>query len=118
MPAPIDLTGQQFGRLTAVHRDGHDTSGKTLWLFSCSCGGLVRARSEPVISGRQVSCGCHRAEVGRAHMQALHAAGVQKRPRSPEARAYMSFVRRRRELQRLGSQTSTRQYIDGQPAPL
>ncbi|WP_159076112.1 hypothetical protein [Microvirgula aerodenitrificans] len=42
MPAPIDLTGQQFGRLTALRRDGHDTSGKTLWLFSCSCGGLVR----------------------------------------------------------------------------
>lgn len=52
MPAPIDLAGQQLGKLTAVRRDGRDRSGHPLWLFTCECGNTVHARAEAVTSGR------------------------------------------------------------------
>ena len=53
----IDLTGQQFGHLTAlefvkVHK------GATLWRFRCSCGKEVVVNGAPVRTGKQKSCGC------------------------------------------------------------
>jgi hypothetical protein len=33
-----DITGQTFGRLTAVERAGSDKRGKVKWLCRCSCG--------------------------------------------------------------------------------
>ncbi len=51
-----DITGQAFGRLTAVSRvnDG--------WFCSCSCGGSTIRRTGPLNSGNVRSCGCLDAE--------------------------------------------------------
>ena len=33
-----DITGQRFGRLTAVERVGNDKRGRALWKCRCDCG--------------------------------------------------------------------------------
>ena len=59
--ALIDLTGKTFGRLTVKERKGN-SGGKSLWLCSCSCGNEKIVRGVHLRSGKQVSCGCYRAE--------------------------------------------------------
>ena len=55
----IDLTGQKFGRLTAVEKCGKDSSGKnSLWLCTCDCGGTTRATTTHLRNGHTQSCGC------------------------------------------------------------
>lgn len=54
----IDLTGQQFGRLTAIKRVGNGKHGESRWLFKCSCGNMHIAYGRSVRSGNTQSCGC------------------------------------------------------------
>jgi len=57
MPAPIDLTGRRFGRLTAV---GVDRSGVVRrWECRCECGATTLAATATLTTGRVVACpGC------------------------------------------------------------
>lgn len=63
-----DLTGQRFGRLTAISRAGSDTQGKATWRCRCECG------NEVVVTGTQLrrnntrSCGCLKREVTRKRL--------------------------------------------------
>lgn len=52
-----DLTGQRFGRLTAVQR-AENRNGRTAWLCRCDCGNLKVVPSNVLKSGRVKSCGC------------------------------------------------------------
>lgn len=65
MPKLIDITGQQFGRLTAVRRDVGSR-----WLCRCACGRETSVLSGNLRRGLQVSCGCQKkdrfADLGRA----------------------------------------------------
>lgn len=56
-----DLTGQRFGRLTAVRFDSKENA-KSVWIFACDCGAEVKARGTHVTSGKITSCGCYRDE--------------------------------------------------------
>lgn len=60
----IDVTGQKFGRLTAVSYQGWNGAHKTLWLFRCECGQEVVRRLATVRQGGIQSCGCLRREGG------------------------------------------------------
>ncbi len=60
MPSAIDLTGQKFGRLTAISYDL--SSGKRLWRFLCDCGKEKIANAAFVKYGTIQSCGCLRRE--------------------------------------------------------
>lgn len=52
-----DLTGQQFGYLTAIKPIG--TYGHTvLWECKCKCGNIKQATSSNLLSGQTRSCGC------------------------------------------------------------
>jgi len=54
-----DVTGQKFGRLTAIKFDSF--RGKyphAYWEFACECGSHVVARHNNVKFGTRVSCGC------------------------------------------------------------
>lgn len=62
MSVLIDLTGQQFGRLTVIHRSGKDNNGLVRWLCVCSCGVEKEVRGQDLRRGRQVSCGCWKDE--------------------------------------------------------
>lgn len=55
-----DLTGQQFGRLTAV---GYfKENSKTKWSCRCECGQMTAATTSDLRAGKTVSCGCFRAD--------------------------------------------------------
>lgn len=59
MPKFIDLTGQQFGRLTVLKRD--ENKGKFItWLCQCDCGNTTIVRGTDLKSGKILSCGCLR----------------------------------------------------------
>lgn len=54
----IDITGQRFGRLTVIRRDGFSNSWHTMWLCRCDCGNTVRVERGNLVNGRTRSCGC------------------------------------------------------------
>jgi hypothetical protein len=56
-PRKRDISGQFFGRLTALSPDGK-IGAATAWLFRCSCGTEKRIRMTSVTSGVVNSCGC------------------------------------------------------------
>jgi hypothetical protein len=58
---PLDLTGQTFGRLTAVRPVGR-AHRYVLWECRCSCGATARKTVNLLRSGGVMSCGCWRKE--------------------------------------------------------
>lgn len=59
-----DITGQKFGRLTAIRRVGINSAGQATWLCICDC----PEHNETVVAGSAlrggivVSCGCYNRE--------------------------------------------------------
>ncbi len=56
------LVGRRFGRLKVKHFIGVDRWRQSYWCCACNCGASVRVRGAKLLSGRQVSCGCARAD--------------------------------------------------------
>lgn len=57
----FDLTGRQFGRLTAISPAPHQQK-MTTWYCQCACGMLHVARTSMLSNGTTTSCGCLRSE--------------------------------------------------------
>lgn len=53
-----DITGQRFGRLTAVRFIGRDKNHHSIWLFKCDCGNDFDCLDGRVKTGNTKSCGC------------------------------------------------------------
>lgn len=57
-----DLTGQKFGHLIVLKRDGYTktTNGRkhVTWLCKCDCGNEIRVRGELLKNNNTTSCGC------------------------------------------------------------
>lgn len=62
-----DLSGQRFGRLTAISFDGA-RKGKSWWRCSCECGTEKVVAYQHLVSGLVRSCGCLRRERTRETM--------------------------------------------------
>ena len=61
MPRPTrDLTGQKFGRVTAIKRI--DEPGQSKWICVCDCGKKIVAASNNLLRGNTNSCGCYQRE--------------------------------------------------------
>lgn len=60
--ARADISGQVFGRLTAISDIGKDKYGYRYWKCNCSCGAKVVVRSHELKRGHTKSCGCLRRE--------------------------------------------------------
>lgn len=56
-----DLSGRQFGRLTASSFAGR-VSGRTLWKCVCDCGKAVVVEASSMKNGHTKSCGCRQRE--------------------------------------------------------
>ena len=52
-----DLTGQRFGKLVALSREGY-RGGQSLWLCRCDCGKTTTVAMSNLKSGHTTSCGC------------------------------------------------------------
>ena len=57
-----DLTGQHFGRLTALEIDHIDEKHKVYWRCSCSCGNEAVVLGILLTNGSTKSCGCLKRE--------------------------------------------------------
>ena len=57
-----DLTGQTFGRLTALHITGQDRLTNAIWHCRCVCGKSADVNRRQLVSGGTMSCGCLRTE--------------------------------------------------------
>lgn len=62
----LDLTGQWFGRLQVVARDGTYGSTHATWLCRCSCGNEKVVIGLNLRSGKSTSCGCAVLDANRA----------------------------------------------------
>lgn len=63
MGKTIDLTGQKFGRLTALNIVGKNYDRSYLWLCDCECGKQVVVSSYGLRKGTTKSCGCLQKEL-------------------------------------------------------
>lgn len=64
----IDLTGQQFGRLTVLEKSDKKTAnGNTNWVCLCACGHKSIVDGYSLRTGQTQSCGCLRREMARKH---------------------------------------------------
>lgn len=57
MAKKIDLTGQKFGRLTVIKRNGSKNQ-KAIWECKCDCGNYTMVNTDRLRSGKTRSCGC------------------------------------------------------------
>jgi hypothetical protein len=101
-----DLTNKQFGKLTALFFTGSDSSGKSVWLFACECGKFPLLRSNSVLTGNTLSCGCLKsARVKKWNIdRSTHGAiktpeywaykGAKGRCTNPKNRSYPDYGRR------------------------
>ena len=72
-PAPIDVTGQRFGRLVVIGRAKRPADVKACgayWLCKCDCGGEKVARGSNLRKFEVKSCGCLWHEPWRQRMAA------------------------------------------------
>lgn len=87
----IDLTGQKFGRLTAIVRSIGRTANGYKWFCECDCGNETFVLGVNLRSGQTRSCGCLSLEVNRAEKPWAVKHGMYK---SPEYQAYHDMIRR------------------------
>ncbi len=62
MRKPLNLSGQRFGRLVALHSTGSNNQGNSMWLCQCDCGNSIVANSQNLKNGHTQSCGCRKIE--------------------------------------------------------
>lgn len=65
MPKKIDLTGQKFGRLTVLYRNGSNKKGLVIWHCKCDCGNECDKLGIRLVKGVCKSCGCYRKDYAR-----------------------------------------------------
>lgn len=58
-----DITGNRYGRLVVIRRDGHAGKHAPAWLCQCDCGKTTRVQTGHLSSGHTKSCGCLNPEV-------------------------------------------------------
>ena len=67
MRKKLELTGQKFGRLTAIKRCDAKKDRKHIWLWQCDCGVKKEIVGCHVKDGRISSCGCLQIERSTTH---------------------------------------------------
>lgn len=71
----IDISGQKFGRLTAIRID-HRQGSRAIWLCKCDCGNETTASISNLRNGHTQSCGCKALENRIAACTTHHMAGT------------------------------------------
>lgn len=92
----IDLTGQKFGRLTVIKRDGKNKKRQALWLCQCDCGNLARTTTYLLKSGKTKSCGCLQKEIAsKIGFKILFKEGQMKNKKYQRIRKILNSMRSR-----------------------
>jgi hypothetical protein len=83
-----DVTGQIFGRLTAVRFSHSDIYRASHWECLCSCGNSHTVNLSSLKSGAVRSCGCFQKEVAKQQVETHGMCG------KPEYRSWAGMVQR------------------------
>ena len=67
----LQLTGQEFNKLTVISKAGRDKSGHQLWWCRCVCKEYILLRKYHFMSGNTQSCGCFSRVCAREKMKKL-----------------------------------------------
>jgi hypothetical protein len=67
----VDITGQKFGKLTALKIVGRKRHG-FLWLCQCDCGNYKNALTTNLLNGVTRSCGCLHEETAKINGKGMH----------------------------------------------
>jgi len=81
-----DLTGQKFGRLTAIRPDEKDKWGSLLWECLCDCGKIKTINGHLLRRGNTKSCGCYRKSGEHTKTHGLSKSKIYKRWRETNQR--------------------------------
>ena len=65
MSALKDLTGQRFGRLVVIGREGSTAQGTATWRCLCDCGNECVVEGAKLRKGNTKSCGCLHNDAAR-----------------------------------------------------
>ena len=95
----IDITGQKFGRLTAIKYVDYTDNNGSKWLFRCECGNDIITNSSAVRKGRTKSCGCLNQELRKSRAKhgqigkPMYTAWVHMRQRcnNPKCKEYRNY---------------------------
>lgn len=97
----IDITGERFGRLTAIRPVRSESNEGVIWLCVCDCGNEVLEPAKRLRSGGVLSCGCLRkdkiAEVNRKHSKSHKSrlykvwVGMRQRCKDPNHKSYKNY---------------------------
>lgn len=105
----IDISGQKFGRLTAISTAGQTASRELMWRCSCECGGAAVVSGVDLRSGNTASCGCVRgcqsvarterlkerlSQITHGDTRLVTEDGSAKKKCSPEYKSWESMKRR------------------------
>lgn len=60
MVKAVDITGERFGRLTALSKTDKRKWGLVVWDLKCDCGNMFTATGSQLNTGNTKSCGCLR----------------------------------------------------------
>ena len=113
-----DMTGQTFGRLTAICATEKRKNRSVIWFCRCSCGNTIEVAQCDLVDGKNSSCGCLMREVAgnltsfRHHIDGTCIELLEKNTirsdnktgytgvsrRGTKYRAYISFKGRRYDL--------------------
>lgn len=96
----IDLTGQRFGRLTAIERDRTTKSRKPAWNCRCDCGNEITVYGVYLRNGSTKSCGClsidllkERSKTHGMSKSRLYGiwAGIKSRCKNPQRKKFPDY---------------------------
>jgi 5-methylcytosine-specific restriction endonuclease McrA len=71
MGAAVDITGQKFGKLTAIEPTDDRSDKKIVWRFLCDCGSTANVTAKAVIAGKTKSCGCFQKEQMQLYLNSM-----------------------------------------------
>ena len=91
MPARIDLTGQKFGRLTALYPVPNNNY-RTRWHCICDCGNTKDVLQQSLCNGHVRSCGCYRIERDKEKISALNASMNRESHNETKTRLYRIWI--------------------------
>lgn len=94
-----DITGQKFGKLTAIYPMRTNSTRRVWWVCSCDCGTLNhKVLTDNLTRGQVQSCGCVMYTIGKEHFNADWVGNLSK--------GHLCFIRKSAEVRGLQFQVS------------
>lgn len=105
MAHPLDISGQVFGRLTAIKSTDTRIARKVMWECVCVCGKVTHANVSQLKQGLRTSCGCakvagnqlnkrsfvHGHHIGKPTSTYRIWTGMLTRCRNPKAPSWLNY---------------------------